>query len=216
METFLVLKVSVIHLPKFLRMKNEILEKSSDMFLRLGFKSVTMDDIAAEMGISKKTIYEHYATKLELVKAATFFLYEKISSGIDHICSLEKNPIEELFDIKEYVQNNLKDPNSSPIFQLQKYYPKIHACLKTMQFEKMDHCVIDNLNRGKKAGLFRPEIDEEFIGRIYYASAMSIMDFELFPEEMYTRNELDEKLLEYHVRGIATPKGIETLEKLLK
>ena len=196
-------------------MKNEILEKASDMFLNLGFKSVTMDDIASEMGISKKTIYEHYATKVELVKASTFYLFEKISAGIDEICALGKNPIEELFVIKDYVQNNIKDENTSTIFQLQKYYPKIHTCLKTMQFEKMDTCVIDNLNRGKQAGLFRNEIDVEFIGRIYYASAMSIMDIELFPEQMYTRKELDEKLLEYHVRGIATPKGIETLEKLL-
>ncbi|HRB70575.1 TetR/AcrR family transcriptional regulator [Flavobacterium sp. WV_118_3] len=196
-------------------MKNEILEKASDMFLNLGFKSVTMDDIASEMGISKKTIYEHYATKVELVKAATTYLFEKISSGIDEICALGKNPIEELFDIKDYVQHNIKEENSSTIFQLQKYYPKIHDCLKSLQFEKMDTCVINNLNRGKEAGLFRQEIDVDFIGRIYYASAMSTMDIELFPEKMYTRKELDEKLLEYHVRGIATPKGLETLEKLL-
>ena len=88
-------------------------------------------------------------------------------------------------------------------------------CLKSLQFEKMDTCVINNLNRGKEAGLFRQEIDVDFIGRIYYASAMSTMDIELFPENMFTRKELDEKLLEYHVRGIATPKGLETLEKLL-
>lgn len=196
-------------------MKNEILEKASDMFLNLGFKSVTMDDIASEMGISKKTIYEHYATKLELVKAATQYLFDKISAGIDEICALGKNPIEELFDIKDFVQHNIKEENSSTVFQLQKYYPKIHDCLKSMQFKKMDTCVINNLKRGKEYGLFRQEIDVDFIGRIYYASAMNTMDIELFPESIFTRKELDEKLLEYHVRGIATPKGIETLEKLL-
>mgnify|MGYP000232550865 FL=1 len=81
-------------------MKDQILIKATDMFLTLGYKSVTMDDIAAEMGISKKTIYQHFGNKDELVNESTLHLFETISYGIDEICGLDKNPIEELFLIK--------------------------------------------------------------------------------------------------------------------
>ncbi len=84
------------------------------MFLTLGFKSVAMDDIANELGISKKTIYQHYGTKDDLVRATTIYLFETISAGIDEICAVNKNPIEELFEIKEYVLRNLKNEDSSP------------------------------------------------------------------------------------------------------
>ena len=105
-------------------MKDQILNKATEMFLTLGFKSVTMDDIASEMGISKKTIYQHFSNKDSLVKATTTNLFENISCGIDEIILANNNPIEELFTIKEFVMQNLKDENTSPIYQLQKYYPK--------------------------------------------------------------------------------------------
>ena len=127
METILVFKVSELDLQKIksflLIMKEKIMSMASTMFLKLGFKSVTMDDIASEMGISKKTIYLHYNNKDQLVEASTMHLFETISGGIDQICSLENNPIEELFLIKDFVMKNLKNESTSPIYQLQKYYP---------------------------------------------------------------------------------------------
>lgn len=93
-------------------MKEQILNKATDMFLTLGFKSVTMDDIANEMGISKKTIYQHFSNKDSLVKAVTTNLFEDISCGIDQIILANKNPIEELFAIKDFVLKNLKDENT--------------------------------------------------------------------------------------------------------
>ena len=82
-------------------MKEKILEKATDMFLNLGFKSVTMDDLANEMGISKKTIYTHFENKTKLVQECTFSLFNQINSGIDCICTTGKNPIEELYEIKK-------------------------------------------------------------------------------------------------------------------
>ncbi len=197
-------------------MQTEILEKATEMFLTLGFKSVTMDDIANELGISKKTIYQHFATKPELVKSVTLHLFETISCGIDGICNIGKNPIEELFDVKNFVLQHLKDENSSPIYQLQKYYPKIHNTLKQLQFEKMDDCVIDNLNRGIAEGLYRKEINTEIIGRLYFAGMNSIKDVELFPVNKFSLKNVQNQYLEYHLRGICTSKGIKILESLIQ
>lgn len=186
------------------------------MFLILGFKSVTMDDIATEMGISKKTIYQHFSNKTDLVKEVTLYLFENISCGIDAICNVGKNPIEELFEIKNFVLQHLKDESSSPFYQLHKYYPKIHAVLKKKQFEKMSGCVTDNISRGINLGLFRKEIDLHFVARIYFAGMTAIKDTELFPTENYKPRELQTKYLEYHLRGICTLAGIEHLENKIK
>ena len=195
-------------------MKEQILEKATEMFLTLGFKSVTMDDIANELGISKKTIYQHFATKPDLVKHATTRLFEEISCGIDLIYSQNKNPIEELFEIKQFVLHHLKNESSSPFYQLQKYYPKIHAGLKIKQFEKMGTCVTENLRKGIELQLYRAEIDIHAVSRFYFAGMTSIKDHELFPQNEFNLIDLQNQYLEYHLRGICTSKGIEILENL--
>jgi len=197
-------------------MKCPILTKATEMFLSLGFKSVTMDDIASEMGISKKTIYQRFSTKPELVKQATLELFESISCEIDSIRALKKDPIEELFEIKKIISNHLKNESASSIYQLQKYYPKIHATLKKKQFEKMDDCLIKNLNEGIKLELYRNEINVEAIGRFYFAGLTSLKDVDLFPTNTFDSKDLQNQYLEYHLRGICTSKGILKLEQLLK
>jgi len=197
-------------------MKCPILTKATEMFLALGFKSVTMDDIASEMGISKKTIYQRFSTKPELVKQATLELFESISQDIDSIRALEKDPIEELFEIKKIISTHLKNESASSIYQLQKYYPKIHATLKKKQFEKMDDCVIKNLKEGIKLGLYRNEINVEAIGRFYFAGLTSLKDVDLFPTNTFDSKDLQNQYLEYHLRGICTSKGLNKLEQLLK
>lgn len=81
--------------------KTEILQKSTEMFLDLGFKSVTMDDISSEMGMSKKTLYSYFKNKEELITEVTLAISNTICGGIDNICSTSTNPIEELYDIKK-------------------------------------------------------------------------------------------------------------------
>jgi len=196
-------------------MNQKIIETATEMFLTHGFKSVTMDEIASKMGISKKTIYHHFENKNDLVEATTLHLFETISSGIDQIMLLDNNPIEELFVIKDFVMKHLKDESISPIYQLQKFYPNIHKTLMLRQFEKMDYCVIDNLNKGIQQGLFRNNINLELIGRFYFAGMTSIKDAELFNPEEFSSKLVQETYLEYHLRAICTQKGIEKLEQLL-
>jgi len=196
-------------------MREKILLGATDLFLNYGFKSVTMDDIASALGVSKKTIYQHFDTKTKLVEATTLNLFESISHGIDCICALEKNPIEEVYSIKKFVMEHLKDEKSSPQYQLQKYYPNIFNTLKNKQFEVMQTCVTDNLNRGIKQGLYRDSINVEFIARIYFNSMLAIKDKDLFPLKKFSMNMLMNNFLEYHLRGICIPKGLEILNNFI-
>ena len=197
-------------------MREQIIQKSAELFLTVGFKSVTMDDIANEMGISKKTIYVHFQNKTKLVEATTLEIFEIISNGIEGICMLQKDPIEEIFEIKKLVMEHLKDEKSSPYYQLQKYYPKIFNSLKSKQYSAMKECVVDNLSRGIQHGLYRDTIETEFVSKIYFTCMMALKDKELFPLHNFSMQTLMNHYLEYHLRGICTPKGLENLSKIIK
>jgi DNA-binding XRE family transcriptional regulator len=197
-------------------MTEKIILKSADLFLSYGFKSVTMDDIAKALGMSKKTIYQHFENKTKLVEATTLSMFNLISHGIDCICALEKNPIEEIYDIKRFVSDHLKNEKSSPQFQLKKYYPKIYNTLKTKQFEVMYQCIKANIDRGIKLEIYRNNLNVDFITRIYFNSILATKDDDLFPNKMFSKNMLMENYLEYHLRGICTNSGLEILNKIIQ
>jgi hypothetical protein len=194
-------------------MKNKILHTATKMFLDLGFKSVTMDDLAAELGISKKTIYTHFENKTQLVEASTFHLFEEICTGIDAICERTPNPIEELYHIKRFVMLHLNNEKSSPQHQLKKYYPKIFESLQWKQFEVMHESVCENLRKGIEQGLFRKNMDVDFVSRMYFNGMSGIKDVQLFPLGGNNMNALMENYLDYHLRAIVTEKGLLTLNK---
>lgn len=196
-------------------MREKIIHKAAELYLTLGFKSVTMDDIAQEMGISKKTIYVHFANKTKLVEAVTFELFETICDGIDGICVASNNPIEELYDIKMFVMHHLKNEKSSPQFQLKKYYPQVYDILRKKQFDKMHDSVKESLQNGVDTKLFRENIDVDFISRMYFNGMTGIKDNSIFPQNLYTMDYLMESYLEYHLRAIVTDKGLQILNKFI-
>ncbi len=197
-------------------MKDKIVQKATDLFLKLGFKSVTMDDIANEMAISKKTIYAHFKNKTALVKECTCTALQNITSGIDEICSLNQNPIEELFEIKKFVMGKIESDDSSPQYQLQKYYPEISEGLKESHFEKMMECTRKNLRKGIDQGLYRANLDIDFIARLYFLGIHGTKDLSLFPLDRFPTKFVTEEYLEYHLRGIVTNEGFLTLKKFIK
>lgn len=214
METIFVSIVSICIFAN-LFMKEKILHIATEMFLIIGFKSVTMDDIAKKSGISKKTIYAHFNNKIALVGEVTDFLFETVRKGVDLIHKQEQNPIVELFEIKRFVMKHLKDEKSSPQYQLQKFYPKIYISLKQKQFDVMQELIKENLIKGIHQKLYRPTVDIDFIARIYFHGVVGIKDKDLFPLQNYSMKTLMTYHLEYHLRGICTKKGIQELENQL-
>ncbi|WP_397364855.1 TetR/AcrR family transcriptional regulator [Olleya sp. R77988] len=196
-------------------MREKIINKSAELFLTLGFKSVTMDDIANELGISKKTIYQHFDNKTKLVEATTSHMFENICDGIDCICNASQNPIEELYDIKMFVMKFLKNEKTSPQFQLKKYYPQIFNQLQIKQFEKMHASVKESIQKGVDTNLFRKNIDVDFISRMYFNGMTGIKDENIFPTNIFTMDYLMESYLEYHLRAICSDKGMQILNQFI-
>lgn len=196
-------------------MKQNILDTATELFLSLGFKSVTMDDLAEKMGISKKTIYTHFKNKTQLVEQTTLNLFHKIAHGIECICDQGKNPIEELYEIKRFALVNLKDEKASPQYQLKKYYPEIYETLHNKQYELVKDCVRSNLQRGMELGIYRENLNIDFISRIYFAGMTTLKDDRLFPRHVFPMVPLMDQYLEYHLRGIVTSRGRDILNSII-
>jgi len=174
-----------------------------------------MDDIASEMGISKKTIYQHFSNKNKLVEEVTFNLFTIICDDIDHVCDTSNNPIEELYDIKMLVMSHLKNEKASPQHQLKKYYPSIYEQLKLKEFEVMHDSVKESLTKGKEMKLFRTDIDVDFIARMYFNGMTGIKDSAIFPSHLFSVEYLTESYLEYHLRAIVTGNGLKILNNFI-
>ena len=200
---------------RFSEMKDKILNKAADLFLSLGFKSVTMDEIANSLGISKKTVYSHYPTKRDLVNDTTFHVFDRINEGICQICAGDEDPVKELYDIKSLVMEQLKGEKTSPHYQLQKYYPKIFARLKEKQFDSINRCVVQNLHRGIELGFYRADLDVNLMSKFYLNGNLGLMNLDIFPVEEFDMGSLKAAFLEYHIRAIATEKGLKSLQNLL-
>jgi AcrR family transcriptional regulator len=194
----------------------KILFRVRELYMKYGIKSITMDDVAAELGISKKTLYQFVADKDDLV--GRYIDYE-IELRQEEICKCFKigfNAIEELFEISGFMNKMMRDQNPATEHDLRKYYP--HHYQKTIKTrrERMYSYVLLNLKKGKEEGLYRKEMDEEIIAKLYLSRSENIHFNELFTIEEFTSSKLFTELIIYHVRGIATEKGIIVLEKKIK
>lgn len=197
-------------------MREKIITKSGEMFLNLGFKSVTMDDIARELGISKKTLYKYFSNKAMLVDASTETIQESIDVTINSIKSKSYNAIEEEFAIKAVFKEMFKNAKDSPMYQLKKYYPDIYTRLMEREVCMFRDCNKDNVEKGITEGLYRDSLEISLIGNFYFTLVFGVYDTDLYTRDMQELVKIDYKVLEYHIRAIATEKGLKELEKQLK
>lgn len=194
-------------------MKCKIIEKATEMFLKLGFKSVTMDDIANEMCISKKTIYKYFENKELLISEGTMMVHEKIHQTISSIVAQNYNAIAENFEIRKMFKEMFNAFDNSPIYQLKKHYPEIHNQFMCREIEDCNTVFRQNIEKGIAEGLYRKEINIEMAVKFYYTLIFNINETTKSEKEVF---ELEYHALEYHTRALATPKGIIELEKQLE
>jgi len=197
-------------------MKETILNKAGDIFLKLGFKSVTMDDIAQELGISKKTIYKYFKNKADLVDETTVYMHETMHKEALKIYELGYNAIKENFEVNKVFKGFMQNLDDSPIYQLQKYYPETYHKIMSQEFCLFKDCLLGNIQKGINEGLFRKEIRIDQVTKFYFSLIMSVHDSNLYTYSKNTINKLELNVLEYHTRAIATAKGIIILEEQLE
>ena len=190
---------------------NNLLEKVSSLYNRYGIRSITMDDAAHELGISKKTLYKFVSDKSDLVeKVMLFELSNKRPNPGD---PKKRNAIEDLFWVNKMINQTIKDTNPSKEYDLQKYYPAIYKKIHEAKTKKIMVSMLANLRKGKKENLYRKELDEDIIARMYLLRVHRIPNNEIITASEFTSSKFIYEMFVYHIRGIASSKGVAFLEK---
>ena len=197
-------------------MKHSITQKALTYFLQYGFKTFTMDDLANSLSISKKTLYEQFASKNDLVEATLDYALEMTCHQVDKFVSGEGPVIENVFRNQREVQNLFDFNSSKPIWELKKYFPKTYERMD-IEFTKSDALFIDKLlEKGWEEGLFRKDINVSFY-KVFYNSVQRLRTFsDTFDEKEFSFWDTIYTIMEYFFRIIVNEKGLQELEKTLK
>lgn len=193
--------------------EQQIIDQSAKVFMRLGIRSVNMDDIAQHLRISKKTLYQYVKDKNELVQRIVRHITDTHRACILGICQRGHNAIDESFEISRFVAEQVGQVHPSVHFDLQKYHPEAWELLQTSERADIYRCISENLRKGMSEGLYRDDLNVDVIARIYISRFDVTFDGELFPTDKYRFEDVIWELFRYHIRGIASDKGVKYLMK---
>lgn len=198
--------------------ENDIMMGALELFSRYGIRSVTMDDVARELAVSKKTIYKYFENKADLIDRCVDVIQGKIQSKIEETHVRKGNPIEELFEINEIVKDILEKHNPALRFQLEKYYPQTARKLFDERRILINRIIYENIERGVDEGWYRKDIAVDIITRLYCSKLETAEDIEV-ESDLVNKHGIERVMCEgvvYHLRGIVSPKGLEYLEKKIE
>jgi len=193
--------------------KERILQKSHEMFMRYGFRSVSMDDIAAQLGMSKKTLYQYYTDKEELVDAVLSAVLETNRLQCLEDRQKAENAVHEVFQALEMMQEMFANMNPSIVFDLEKYHPTVSRKLQHHKHVFMYQVIRQNLERGIREELYRPEINVDVLTRFRIESMMLPFNSEIFPNNRTQLVDIQEEILEHFLFGLSTVKGQKLIQK---
>ncbi len=197
--------------------KDKILTEAELLFMRYGFKSITMDDVARELGVSKKTLYQFFSDKNDLVNQCVEHYLETMNNMC---CSVVENKdldaISVMLQISEQMNAMIRQINPSSMFDLKKYFKPAWDKLEADRRSFIKRVIQDNILLGVKKGLYRKDLDAETVSRIYIYLVGFLTNPDNYDQEGMDIKEMHLEIMKYHLRSICTPKGHELLdEKLL-
>ena len=194
-------------------MENRILFKARDLMLRNGVKHVTMDDIANQLGMSKKTIYQFYKDKDALVMAVVNFELEEQSSKCQRTQDTADNAVHEMFMLLEDIQQMFKNMNPMTMNEIAKYYPEAFARIQNHKDEFMHQIIKTNLIKGIEQGVYRKEIDPEILSIYRLETSFVPFNPQLYPFSKFDIGKVTLQIIENFIYGVMSLKGIELMEK---
>lgn len=193
-----------------------LLSSSMSLFLKYGVRSVSMDDIARLLGISKKTIYAHIRNKKELVKAAVQIFIKQEHLIIEGITQESDNAIDEMVLMARQSLKTIRNMKPTLSYDLQKYHPETWKYIEEKHFKRLQNVITLNIERGIKEGFYRTELNSEIIGKLYLGLAKTVTTDESLISNENNLKEYYESMIIYHLHGIMNPSGKKELTKYLK
>lgn len=199
-----------------MEVRDRIIEEATNQFFKYGIRNVTMDDIAVAIGISKRTVYEVFKAKNELIETCLLFLNRKEEDRHLEITSAARNVIEAIFASMQDGIKLIHLVNPAFFYDLKKYYPKLWRSINDDRRKKNYSQMHKQLRKGINEGLFRKDFDIEIVSKLFHEQLNLIGDEEIFPRDKYDRVDLFKNLVINFARGISTKKGIELIDQMLK
>ena len=196
--------------------QQEIIIAAFKQFKLLGFKSVTMDDIVRKIGISKKTLYELFKDKDELVLECIKFMLNDNQAQTEKALKNSINAIDQAINILMIMEKMIRGMNPVCYLDLQRFYPSAAKYLNDHKDSFMFQCISDNLKQGIQEGFYREDIDIEIISRFRMESALIVFQHDLFPQETYDIVKVNTQIFAHYIYGIASSKGHKMIESYLK
>lgn len=194
----------------------EIFKHVLELFKKYGIKSVTMDDLARELGISKKTLYNFVEDKKDLVEKVAHFEFDHVKECFDRMFEKEGlNAIDQLFEVNYFMREQLKYHSISFDYDLRKYFPDLFRKMMEKKQQEMYQSVLNNMRKGKSEGIYREDLNEDLIAKLYVTRIIHAHESAVISIEDFIAPEAFRQYFIYHIRGIANARGIKILEKNL-
>ena len=200
----------------FTEQQEKWLKRVEELFFKLGIKSITMDDVARELGISKKTLYSFVESKDDLV-SKVMDRHMTAQCSTDEILHAEStDAVDEMVRVIQHIMADLGQMKPNVIHEMQKYHRDVWNRINNFQQTYILNMARQNLEWGRQEGLYRSDFDVETAARFYIAGAMSIFDEQYFPKPPYTFDGLFKEYIINYLYSIVSEKGRKTLKEKLQ
>lgn len=194
-------------------MDKAFLEKVVDLFIENGAKTVTMDDVAREFGMSKKTLYQKYKNKEALLEDVLTFKLNEVIEKLQQLDATIENAVERMFCRDEHIERAVQSNNSLLIRQLIRYYPSIFNRHMLQFSEKFADVMVHNIERGRAQGYYRPDFDAKIYAKIFFLLVMSYESSPFLDTAQIEKEYYNNEAMMFYMNAITTEKGKETLKK---
>jgi AcrR family transcriptional regulator len=198
-----------------MELKERIIEEASRLFFQKGIKSMTMSDIASHLGISKRTLYEVFKDKDELLEACLERSFKHADEEMKKLINDSENVIDAMMRIYAKNLNDRHKLNKSVVHDLRKYHPRIYRNIECKQKEDSD-VFIPLFEKGIEQGLLRDDVNSEILMWLLKAQFRMLMEDNFFPTDKYSINKFVEAIILNFTRGIATPEGNKLIDETIK
>jgi len=193
--------------------QQQIMERVKEMLLTYGIKSISMDDISRDLGISKKTLYLYVTNKNDLVQKTMENHLAKEKEALSAITAESTDAIQEMFTIADHIRQHIRSMKHSVLYDLQKYYPDSWQLYIDYKNNFVYNVIYNNIEKGIQQGLYRDDFNIDIITKIYNTRMETLIDPSVFPPSEYGLLEVHKELLSYHLRGIVSQKGLHYLDQ---
>ncbi len=191
----------------------KILSAAAELFRQYGFKTITMDDIARRAGISKKTLYQHFANKNEVIHESLSWYMEHMVSNCTAIVSNAENAVAEMIRLIELFDQNHKHTNPLVFLELQRYYPEAYELFRVRILEKNVEILRENIIRGMEDGLYRTGLNPDLMARFHIEASLLAFQPTLLVNDHHDLRYVNRELCEHFMYGIMTHKGEKLYQK---